>query len=599
MSKKDGTSMNTIYSFHQIFDEDTVINRITSYEPRLNDINVLRNRFSQSIFVIDNIPQAVFVTDLSGNIKLINSSAERVTGYSFNELKGKNIRILKSERQDKNFYKNMWDAILSEGYWQGEIWNRKKDGSLYLQWMRMFSINNELNEKNEYVAICTDISERHLLLEELNQSVYYDALTGLPNPVLLRQEFKEYMEINQKKDRKQYFVAFNIDRFSYINLLYGHPVGDQLLIEIANRVKNKLRDKDSIYRFSGDLYILLIRDIEEVETVINIVDRIFALIKDPFLINGQEISITASFGISLYPDDGVSYENLLKNAETALREAKQSGKNAVKFFSKVMNDKATRWFILGNQLNSAILNNDLCVYYQIQVDNKTKDVSGVEALIRWKHKEYGIITPDDFIPYAETSGLIVPLGYWVIEQVFKLIQSFKLKGHRCIKYSINLSAKQLEDKQFIQTVKVLHERYTIDPTNVVFEITESSAMANPEISYKVLTQLKSLGYHLAMDDFGKGYSSLSSLSQFPIDILKIDKSFITHVDQDDNKKRFTLAIFAMTEIVGLKTVAEGVETITDVNFLKDKNCDYLQGYYFSKPIDVEAFEQLLISHYNF
>jgi len=599
MNNKDGTSMNTIYSFHQIYNEENVINRIGSFETRLNDINVLRNRFSQAIFVLDNIPQAVFVTDLGGNIKLINSSAERITGYAFNELKGKNMRILKSERQDKNFYRNMWSSILENGYWQGEIWNRKKDGSLYLQWMRVFSIKNENQAINEYVSVCTDISERHLLLEELNQSVYYDALTGLPNPVLLRQEFKEFMEIKQIKDKKQYFVAFNIDRFSYINLLYGHYIGDQLLIEIANRIKNKLRDKDSIYRFSGDVYILLIRDIEVVETVINIVDRIFALIKEPFIINEQEITITASFGISLYPDDGVSYENLLKNAETALREAKQSGRNAVKFFSKVMNDKATRWFILGNQLNSAILNNDLRIYYQIQVDNKSKEVSGVEALIRWNHKEFGIISPDDFIPYAETSGLIVPLGYWVIENVYKQMLSFREKGYRNIKYSINLSAKQLEDKEFIQLVRTLQERYDVDTNNVVFEITESSAMVNPDTTFKVLNNLKKMGYHLAMDDFGKGYSSLSSLSQFPIDILKIDKSFITHVDKDDNKKRFTLAIFAMTEIVGLATVAEGVETLEDVHFLKDKNCDYLQGYYFSKPINADAFEELLINHYNF
>lgn len=596
MNKNDGSSMDTIYSFHQIYDEETVINRIAAFEPHLEDMSVLRNRFSQSVFIIDNIPQAVYVTDLDGNIKLVNASAERITGYSFEEIKGHNIRILKSERQEKHFYHNMWESIIKEGYWQGELWNRKKDGSLYLQWMRIFSIRNEKNEISEYVAVCTDISERHLLLEELNQSVYYDALTGLPNPVLLRQEFQDFIKHNQKVDKKQYFVAINIDRFSYINLLYGYGVGDQLLIEIANRIKNKLRNKDSIYRFSSDVYIVLIRDIDDVETVINIVERIFELIRQPFLIDKHDITITASFGISLYPDDGVSYENLLKNAETALREAKHSGKNAIKFFSKVMNDKATRWFILGNQLNSAILNNDLCVFYQIQVENKSKEIMGAEALIRWRHKEFGIITPDDFIPYAETSGLIVPLGYWVIENVFKHVRHHMKQGFKKILYSINLSTKQLEDKNFVFKVKELHDRYQIEPSYIVFEITESSAMANPDISYKVLNNLKSMGYHLAMDDFGKGYSSLSSLSKYPIDILKIDKSFITNIEQDEKKQKLTLAIIAMTDIIGLRTVAEGVESIEDVQFLQDKNCDYLQGYYFSRPIDVEAFEQLLLSH---
>lgn len=593
MNHKDGTSMNTIYSFHQIFNENQVIKRLESFEPRLNDFEVLRNRFSQTVFIIDNIPQAVFVTDLGGNIKLVNGSAERITGFSFSELKGKNMRILKSERQDKNFYINMWKSIIDEGYWQGEIWNRKKDGSLYLQWMRVFSIRNEKNEINEYVSICTDISERHLLLEELNQSVYYDALTGLPNPVLLRQEFQDSVELKSKKNKKQYFVAINIDRFSYINLLYGYRIGDQLLIDIANRIKHKLRDKDSIYRFSGDIYILLIRDIEEVETLINIVERVFDLIRKPYMIDGKEILITASFGISLYPDDGISYENLLQNAETALREAKQSGKNAIKFFSEVMNLKATRWFVLGNQLNSAILNNELCVYYQIQVDNTSKKVIGVESLVRWNHKEYGVLSPDEFIPFAETSGLIIPLGYWVIENVFKQIRDHIDKGYRLIKYSINLSAKQLEDKDFIVKVNELLKGYQLNSENIVFEITESSAMLNPDVSNRVLNQLKENGFHIAMDDFGTGFSSLSVLNQFPIDILKIDRSFISHISKDKKKEQLTLAILAMAEIIGLKTVAEGVEFEEDVAFLAIQKCDVLQGYYFSKPINEYEFNHLL------
>jgi len=593
MNKKDGTSMNTIYSFHQIFNEDQVIKRLESFESHLDDINVLRNRFSQSVFIIDNIPQAVFVTDLGGNIKLVNASAERITGYLLSELKGKNMRILKSERQDKSFYINMWQSIIDEGYWQGEIWNRKKDGSLYLQWMRVFSIRNEKNEINEYVSVCTDISERHLLLEELNQSVYYDALTGLPNPALLRQEFQDSVELSSKKNKKQYFVAINVDRFSYINMLYGYRIGDQLLIDIANRIKYKLRDKDSIYRFSGDIYILLIRDIEEVEILINIVERVFDLIRQPYKIEGKEILITASFGISLYPDDGMSYESLLQNAETALREAKLSGKNAIKFFSEMMNQKATRWFVLGNQLNSAIFNNELCVYYQIQVDNNSNRISGVESLVRWNHKEYGILSPDEFIPFAETSGLIIPLGYWVIENVFKQIKNHRDKEYRMIKYSINLSAKQLEDKDFISKVEDLLKAYQLNPDNIVFEITESSAMLNPDVSSRVLNQLKELGFHLAMDDFGTGYSSLSVLNQFPIDILKIDRSFISHISKDKKKEQLTLAILAMAEIIGLITVAEGVEFIEDVEFLAMHKCDVLQGYYFSKPINELEFNDLL------
>lgn len=595
MNKNDGKSMNTIYSFHNVFDQERVLKRIIEFEPRLNDPKVLTNRFTQSVFIIDNIPQAVFVTDLGGNIKLVNASAERITGYLFNELFGKNMRILKSERQDRSFYLNMWKSVLEEGYWQGEIWNRKKDGSLYLQWMRIFSVRNENNVISEYVSVCTDISERHLLLEELNQSVYFDALTGLPNSVLLKQEFQDSINQGKSKNKKHYFVALNIDRFSYINMMYGYRTGDQLLIEVANRIKHNLRDKDTVYRFVGDVYILLIRDIEEVETVINIVDRVFDLIRKPFIIDEKEISITASFGISLYPDDGMSFENLLKNAETALREAKHEGKNAIKFFSEKMNEKATRWFLLGNQLNGAIQNNELRLYYQIQVDSKTEEVIGVEALVRWQHPEFGLLTPDEFIPFAEVSGLIIPLGYWVIESVFKQASEHCKKGYKCIKYSINLSAKQLEDNDLINRIGELLRKYELDSRIFVFEITESNAMLNPDVSYRVLSYLKTMGFSLAMDDFGTGHSSLSVLNQFPIDILKIDRSFITNVAKNEKKKRLTLAILAMTEIVGLTTVAEGVETMDDVVFLSNYNCDYLQGYYFSKPVNLEKFTEILES----
>ena len=595
MNKNDGKSMNTIYSFHNVFDQERVLKRIIEFEPRLNDPKVLTNRFTQSVFIIDNIPQAVFVTDLGGNIKLVNASVERITGYLFNELFGKNMRILKSERQDRSFYLNMWKSVLEEGYWQGEIWNRKKDGSLYLQWMRIFSVRNENNVISEYVSVCTDISERHLLLEELNQSVYFDALTGLPNSVLLKQEFQDSINQGKSKNKKHYFVALNIDRFSYINMMYGYRTGDQLLIEVANRIKHNLRDKDTVYRFVGDVYILLIRDIEEVETVINIVDRVFDLIRKPFIIDEKEISITASFGISLYPDDGMSFENLLKNAETALREAKHEGKNAIKFFSEKMNEKATRWFLLGNQLNGAIQNNELRLYYQIQVDSKTEEVIGVEALVRWQHPEFGLLTPDEFIPFAEVSGLIIPLGYWVIESVFKQASEHCKKGYKCIKYSINLSAKQLEDNDIINRIGELLRKYELDSRIFVFEITESNAMLNPDVSYRVLSYLKTMGFSLAMDDFGTGHSSLSVLNQFPIDILKIDRSFITNVAKNEKKKRLTLAILAMTEIVGLTTVAEGVETMDDVVFLSNYNCDYLQGYYFSKPVNLEKFTEIFES----
>lgn len=582
-------------SFDQGFNESEVSCQADQLTSPVNFDPKTENRLNRLLYVINNISQGLFVTDVSSNIIWVNPSAIRMSGYSEEDLIGSNMRILKSNRHDQRFYEEMWKEINEVGVWEGEIWNRKKNGMIYLQWAKIFAVKNEMDVIVKYTAICTDLSEKENFLAEMNRSSFYDNLTGLPNKAQLKKQISDVTEQQSDQQTKHYFVALNIDRFSYVNMSYGYGVGDQLLIDIGKRISRKLRDIDSIYRYSGDLFILLFRDVPNVDILITIVNRIIEIVNVPFDIQGQKVTVTASYGISLYPDDGLNYDTLLKNAEIALREAKDSGKNSLRFFSHAMNEKASRWFALGNELQQAIANSDLRVYYQIQVENRTGIIKGAEALIRWEHKKFGILTPSEFIPYAEVSGLIIPLGYWIIEHTFMLIKDFHARNLPTIKYSINLSYKQITETDLVDNIIYLADKYSIDTNQVEFEITESGAMKNSEESLKVFRRLKDMGFTLAIDDFGTGFSSLSYLSNLPVDVLKIDRSFITQIDQKENQKRLTIAILSMAETIGLRTVAEGVETIKEVEFLRDKKCDLLQGYYYSKPVNAEKFEKLLLN----
>jgi len=570
-------------------------NRLTSI---VNLNPKMKNRMSRLLYVVNNISQGIFVTDVSSNIIWANPSAIRMSGYLDEDLIGSNMRILRSDRHDLRFYEDMWKEINEFGVWEGEIWNRKKNGMVYLQWSKIFAVKNEMGVIVKYTSICTDLSEKENFLAEMSHSSFYDNLTGLPNKAQLKKQISDVTDQQSNQKSKHYFVALNIDRFSYVNMSYGYGVGDQLLIDIGKRISRQLREVDSIFRYSGDLFILLFRDVLNSDILITIVNRIIELVNVPFEIQGQKVTVTASYGISLYPDDGLNYDTLLKNAEIALREAKDSGKNSLRFFSQAMNEKASRWFALGNELQQAITNSDLRVYYQIQVENGTGIIKGAEALIRWDHKKFGILGPSEFIPYAEVSGLIVPLGYWVIEHTFMLIKDFHDRNLPTVRYAINLSYKQITEIDLIDNIIYLADKYNIDTAQVEFEITESGAMKNSEETLKVFRRLKDMGFTLAIDDFGTGYSSLSYISNLPVDVLKIDRSFITQINQKENQKRLTIAILSMAETIGIRTVAEGVETIKEVEFLRDKKCDLLQGYYYSKPVSAEKFEKLLLSQVN-
>ena len=534
--------------------------------------------------VVRQISEGIMITDQDNRIKWINPAVSRITGYEFNELIRKNPNVLKSDRHDKSFYDNMWNSILRKGEWEGEIWNRKKDGSAYLQWAKISSVKDGKGNIKEYFAICTDLTEKIDMMDKLNYSVNFDLLTKLPNRYLLQDKLQSTIATAIESKEKFSVVVINIDNFSIVNQTLGYNIGDQILIEIANRIKSSLRKSDSVFRFSGDDFTVILRNIKSVETMLMLVERINSSINEQMIIDRHELNLTASYGMSLYPDDGVDQDMLIKNANTALKSAKESGKNTMKLFKASMNRRALRLFVLGKELVHAMEKDQLKVYYQPQVRNNSYDIIGIEALIRWHHPKQGLIGPNEFIPYAEETGLIIPMGYWLVDEVCQMINRNKISRLGIEKVAINVSAKQFSDEGFVEKFMMILKNHRIQPSLIEVEVTETHAMESTNSSQYLFNKLKSEGISIAIDDFGTGHSSLSLLYQMSFDKLKIDKAFITNITKNQKAIPITNAIMAMAKSLGMRVLAEGVEFPEDAEYLSDKYCYELQGYHFSRPV---------------
>lgn len=587
MNDKQGDEI--LYCSDEAFDEQKIAERYEILKNHGSESPILANRFARSIYLLDNSPLGVFVTDLKGMIRWTNQQAQNITGYTLDELKGNNMRILQSGHQDRDFYVAMWKQILEKGYWQGEVWNRKKNGSVHYQWMRLSAMRDHNGNVNEYVSIVADLSDQRFFKGQRLYQAFSDILTGLGSKQQLQRDAS--FLLSNHPDQKHYLILLNIHKFSDINVRYGFKTGDLLLKEAGARMKELLGEYGQLYRFSGDLFAILVPNILTTEQFAEIGKKIDSGFDQPFLIDDHDIKITTNVGVSNYPHDGLTYDNLLQNAEIALRYAKRSDTPRIQYSSEALNRETLKWMELDEDLRNAIENDELHMVYQIMVDNRSKKVKGSEALIRWNHPTKGFIPPDVFIPYAESSELIVPLGYWIIESVFQDAAMFHKNNNTLHYFSINLSAKQIEEEEFVECIAHLMDQYKIEPGQIVFEITERVASHNPEHVTKVFQALKALGFKISLDDFGKGESSLSFLMNFDVDILKVDASFITNIGQDEQKHKMTKAIFNFCSEISVETVAEGVETIDDVLFLAAQNCDTLQGYYFSKPLPYDEFEK--------
>ena len=446
-----------------------------------------------------------------------------------------------------------------------------------------------------YVGSCHDVQEEKQLQKQLHYIGQYDPLTSLPNQNLLEDRLRQALA-NAGRSKRQVVLLFtDLDCFKIVNDSLGYKVGDQLLQQVAKRLKRCLRAGDTLSRRGGDEFMVMLSDLRHIEDAAHVAEKLLKSLAEPYTIDGIELHISASIGISIYPDDGRDVETLLRNADMAMYFAKQNGRNRYQFFTSEMNSRAYEFLMMQNHLRRALERGEFELNYQPQVDLRKGIIIGAEALLRWRHPEMGMIAPGRFIPIAEESGLIVPIGEWVMHEACRQGRLWREAGLPELSIAINLSAVQFRKKDILKTIERALQENRFDPSLLELELTEGTVMQDAEDAIAVLQELKAMGIKLSIDDFGTGYSSLSYLKRFPIDQLKVDRSFVRDVTSNEDDAEITRAIIGMAHGLGLKVIAEGVEYEDQLKFLRWQKCDNMQGYYFSRPLQAEAFEALLTS----
>ncbi len=534
-----------------------------------------------------NTAEGITVTDTDGNILSVNPAFEKITGYMREEVVGENPRMLKSGHHEDDFYRDMWCSLLETGLWKGEIWNRRKNGDAFPEWLTISAVKDEKDVTTHYIGVFTDISHIKQAQDKINFLAHHDALTKLPNRVLFHERFSHAL-LHAKRERGGLALLFiDLDRFKAVNDTLGHPVGDQVLLEVSRRMIRTIRASDTLARLGGDEFVLLLEEKAAAPDVLTVVNKLMKLFSQPMQIEAHELVITASIGICLYPNDGDDPDELIRHADRAMYEAKQQGRNTYRFFTKALTEGAFERLMMENHLRHALSRNELVLHYQPQIDLKTYDLEGVEALVRWQHPEQGLIPPGLFIPLAEEMGIIKGIGEWVLLRACEQISAWQKDGFLVPRVAVNLSVQQITREGLVDVVKQTLQSTDLEPSRLELEVTESMLMKDPDTSREVLSELKSMGVHFAIDDFGTGYSSLAYLKLLPLDRLKIDRSFVRDIGRDANDESIVRAIIALAKSLGLRTVAEGVEQENQARFLRIEGGGSAQGYLFGRPVPAE------------
>jgi diguanylate cyclase (GGDEF)-like protein/PAS domain S-box-containing protein len=538
--------------------------------------------------VVENSEEAIIISDGRNNILSVNKAFTRITGYTPEETVGKNPKLLSSGRHPPEFYQTMWQSIAQNGHWQGEIWNRRKSGEIYPEWLSISTVKNSHGEIVNHVAIFMDITKRKMAEERINHLANYDPLTGLANRNLLQDRLSHAC----RHSSILAVMFLDLDHFKNVNDSLGHAIGDRLLKSVSERLLDCVRKEDTVARQGGDEFIIILADVARQENVTVIANKILHALSLPFYFDGHEIFVSGSIGAAFYPRDGSDEETLMKNADSALYRAKEEGRSCYQFYTPEMNMHAAKRLALENGLRRALEQNEFVLHYQPQADLATGAITGVEALVRWQHPEDGLVSPAQFIPIMEESGMIVPLGKWILRTACSQAKSWLDQGHD-LNVAVNLSARQFKGQDFARVAKEALQHIELSGKHLELELTESILIENSEPIYAVLKELKELGIQLSIDDFGTGYSSLSYLKLFPIDKIKIDQSFVRDLSIDQEDTAIVEAIIAMAHSLKLTVAAEGVETPEQLAFLASRNCNEIQGYYFSKPLPANEVTALL------
>jgi diguanylate cyclase (GGDEF)-like protein/PAS domain S-box-containing protein len=532
------------------------------------------------------------ITDRQGRILKINPAFSQITGYGTEEAIGESPSLFRSHQHDDQFYRDLWRALTETGRWQGEIWNRRKNGEIFPIWQTITSVSNEQGEIVRYISIFDDISEQKEWEKRIHHLAFFDALTELPNRRLFEERLGHGLELVRRTQQQLGLLLVDLDRFKAVNDTLGHPIGDQLLRQIASRLRHCVREEDTVARLGGDEFAVILENLGSSADAESVARKILARLSSPVVLEGKEIFPSASIGISIYPEDGRDTETLVRNADTALYKAKDQGRNGFQFYAEEMSRAATEHLTLETALRQALDREELSLHYQPQYSTTTGQMVGLEALARWKHPTMGTISPGRFIPIAEESGLIIPLSDWALNRALSEWKGLVTEGKPASRLSVNISSHHFQRRGLVELVTKSIDRFDMDAGLLELEITESALMQDADAAKPILEGLKDLGVRIAIDDFGTGYSSLSYLRRFPIDVVKIDRSFVRDIVHDFKDASLVYAILKMCHSLKLEVVAEGVETEEQLKLLTEHGCDTIQGFLCGRPAPADELTDL-------
>lgn len=551
------------------------------------------------------VQEGITITDAAMVILRVNRAFTEITGYNTEEIVGKTPALLSSGRHDAAFFTAMWESVARTGAWQGEIWNRRKCGEIYPEWLMITAVKDKAGTVTNYVGTFADITARKAAEEEINSLAFFDPLTGLPNRRLLLDRLKQALASSTRNVKYGALLFIDLDHFKNLNDTRGHDIGDLLLQQVAERLTTCVRESDTVARLGGDEFVVMLEDLsgtiqEAVNQAESVGEKILSTLNKTYALGSGEHHSTPSIGIALFADHSEGIDELLKRADLAMYEAKAAGRNTLRFFEPEMQTIVTARAAMEIGLREALANGQFFLHYQAQVTDVC-GVAGAEALVRWRHPLRGTISPTEFIPLAEETGLIQPLGLWVLETACVQLARWAMQpGMAHLTLAVNVSARQFHQTDFVDQVLVVLERTGANPCRLKLELTESLLVTNIDGVIAKMSALKIIGVGFSLDDFGTGYSSLSYLSRLPLDQLKIDRSFVMNIESNDNAAAICAATISLAHALNLKVVAEGVETEAQRYFLNMvHHCDLIQGYLFSRPLPIDEFEALAASKVDF
>lgn len=564
----------------------------------ITDRKLAEEKSRLSAIMFESTQEGAFITDKDSYIIAVNQAFSDITGYSEEEALGNKPSILQSAKHDENFYQHMEEALAQSGVWQGEMWNKRKNGDFYPERLSIKNVYDDNDSVINRITVFSDISHQKQSEEQIEHLSHHDSLTGLPNRLLFQSRLSHALDVAKRNQYQLAVMYIDLDHFKNINDSLGHNVGDEVLVMVSERLNNRVRESDTLARIGGDEFILLLEQIDNIEQAAFVAQTILDILTEPFQFeDGKKVFIGASVGVSFYPNDGLCSTDLISHADAAVSQAKDNGRNSVYFYTLELTQAAQERMQLESELRRALADkNELQLYYQPQVSMANNEIVGAEALLRWHHPNDGVISPMTFLPVAEKSGLMSELDYWVLETACAQHASWAKNDIPSFILAINITKYSFMDVRFLSKINSIISKTGVDPKSIELEITEGALIEPSPQVIQTIAELKHMGFTLAIDDFGTGYSSLAYLQRFNVDKLKIDRSFVKDVLTDSQGEAITSAIISMAQSLNLQILAEGVEDQEQLALLKGKGCQVYQGFYFSKPINLKAFEKLILEY---